>query len=209
MMAKVIAVETYTGQPLKYTELYKGFGGDFLGVVINKVPRKLMKKAGEEAGAGGAKVLGVMPEDRVLLAITVGELAESIGGEIINNPEKSGELVESYMLGVMTPDTGTEYFKRKSNKAALIRQERADMQLAALETPTSCLVLGGGSGTPIYNVLNKAQRKSIPIIQTDTNISEIIENIDNIIIKTRLNQEKKLVKLGEIVKQNLDMKIFG
>jgi hypothetical protein len=82
------------------------------------------------------------------------------------------------------------------------------MQLAALETPTTCLVLSGSNQPPIYNVRHKAARKGVPIILSESNINDIVTNIEDSLLKTRLNQEKKLAKLGEIVKQNLDMKVF-
>ncbi len=209
MQAKVIAVESFTGRPAQYAALYKGFGDSFLGVVINKVPPTRLKQARETAGTGDIKVLGVIPENRVLLAITVAELAESIKGKIINNSENAGELVENFLLGAMTPDSGTEYFGRKSRKAAVIRQNRPDMQLAALETQTNCMVLAGSSEPPIYNVRAKAEKKGVPIIVTESGIEDIVKNIESSLLKTRLNQEKKLAKLGEIIKQNLDMKVFG
>lgn len=211
MKAKAIAVETYSPNStgVKFSEQYKGFGDSFLGVIINKVPPSQLKKAKEAASNGNVKVLGVIPENRILLALTVAELAEGIKGKIINNTENTGELVENYLLGAMTPDSGTEYFGRKSNKAAVIRQERADMQLAALDTATNCLVLAGSSQPPIYSVRDRAEKKGIPIILTESGISDIVTNIESSLLKTRLNQEKKLAKLGEIVKQNLDMKVFG
>lgn len=209
MKAKAIAVEAYTGEATKYAELYKGFGDSFLGIIINKVTQSLVKKVKEEAAKYPIKVLAVIPESRVLLAVTVAELAESIKGKIINKTENAGELVENYMLGVLTPDSGVDYFKRKSNKAAVIRQERADMQLAALETPTAALVLAGSSQPPIYNVLSKANKKGVPVITTESGINDIVKNIESTISGARINQDKKLAKLGEIVKQNLDMKVFG
>ena len=211
MKAKAIAVEAYAPDfsGVKYTELYKGFGDSFLGVVINKVPQSLLKKVRETAASGSVKVLGIIPENRVLLAITVAELAESIKGKIINKTKNNDELVENYMLGAMTPDSGVDYFVRKSKKAAVIRQERADMQLAALETPTAALVLAGSSQPPIYNVLNKANRRGVPVIVTESNTNDIVAGIENALAKSRLNQEKKLARLGEIVKQNLDMKVLG
>jgi uncharacterized protein len=212
MKAKAIAVEAYSGEASKYTDLYQGFGESLLGVVINKVPLSQLKRVKEAASAqfeaAGIKVLGIVPENRALLALTVGELAESIQGKILNNQDKAGELVENYMLGAMVVDSGTEYFERKSNKAAVIRQDRPDMQLAALETSTKCLVLSGGSQPPIYNVLSKAETKGVPVITTGTTVPDIIASIDNAIMHTRLRQEKKLVKLAEIVKQNLDLKVF-
>jgi BioD-like phosphotransacetylase family protein len=117
-------------------------------------------------------------------AITVGELAESVGGKIISHPEKSGELVENYMLGALTVDSGLDYFNRKKNKAAIIRQERLDMQLAALETSTTCLVLSGEENTPAYRVRQKAASHGIPIITTAMPVSDIVTRIDKLLVKT-------------------------
>jgi hypothetical protein len=211
MKAKAIAVEAYSGQASRYIDVYKGFGESLLGVVLNKVSQSQLKRVRDEATAqfskSGIKVLGVIPENRVLLAITVGELAECIQGKILNNSDKSGELVENYMLGAMVVDSGLDYFGRKSYKAAIIRQDRADMQLAALETPTRCLVLAGSNQPPVYNVLYKAESQGIPIITTETNINDIVTSIEDALMKTRFNQEKKLAKLAEVVNQNLDWKV--
>jgi BioD-like phosphotransacetylase family protein len=131
----------------------------------------------------GTKVAGRISESRTALAITVGELAEVIGGKIINHPEKSSELVENYMLGAMVVDSGLDYFNRKKNKAAIIRQERLDMQLAALETSTTCLVLSGGDITPAYRVRQKADSRGIPIVTTEAAVDVIVARIDNLIAK--------------------------
>ncbi|OGO31532.1 MAG: hypothetical protein A2Z29_10670 [Chloroflexi bacterium RBG_16_56_11] len=213
MKATVIAVETYTGNPSRFIDVYKGFGGSLLGVVINKVPMSQLQRAREEAsvrlGASGIRVLGVIPENRALLAITVGELAGSIQGAVLNNPDKSGELVENFMLGAMVVGSGVNYFARKNNKAAIIWHDRPDIQLAALETSTSCLVLSGGQHPPFYNVLQKAQSRSIPIITTDLTNNDIVTKIEDMLAKTRLNQEKKIPVLTEMLKQNLDVKAIA
>ena len=156
-------------------------------------------------GAAAIKVLGVLPEDRVLFAVTVGELADSIKGEVLNNAEKVAEVVESFMLGAMVVDSGLDYFGRKNNKAAVVRGDRPDMQLAALETSTRCLVLSGSKEPPVSSVLQKAENRGIPVISTESAIDDIIAGIEDILGKTRLNQEKKLPKLAEIIKQNLDV----
>ncbi len=210
MKARAIAVEAYTGRPSGYASVYKGFGADLLGVVINKVPASQMKRARAEAerdfGAAGIKVLGLIPEDRRLLAITVAELAASIRGKILNSPEKSGALVEQFMLGAMTVGSGLRYFNRRRNKAAIIHQDRADMQLAALETPTRCLVLAGSEKPPIFNVRHTAETKGIPIILTGTSTEEVVRSIEESLLNTRLNQVTKLEALAVLVKQGLDLK---
>ena len=210
MKAKAIAVEAYTGKASRFIDVYKGFGESLLGVIINKAPESQLKRVKDEAtaqfGGAGIKVLGVVPENRVLLAITVGELAESVGGKILNNAEKSSELVENFMLGAMVVDSGLDYFGRKNNKAAIVRQDRPDMQLAALETSTVCLVLTGSNQPPVYNVLQKAEARGIPVITTETAAKDIVESLENTLLSARLNQEKKLSRLAEVVKQNLDIK---
>jgi BioD-like phosphotransacetylase family protein len=210
MKAKAIAVEAYSGQASKYTDAYKGFGENLLGVILTKVPVSQLKRVQDDApaqfGAAGINVLGVLPEDRVLFAITVGELADSLQGKILNNAEKAAELVENFMLGAMVVDSGLDYFGRKSNKAAVIRQDRPDMQLAALETSTRCLVLSDSKEEPIYSVRQKAENRGIPIISTETTTSDIVTSIENALSQARFNQEQKLTKLTEIIQQNLDLK---
>jgi len=210
MKAKAIAVEAYSGQASGFVDSYKGFGESLLGVIINKVPQSQLKSVSEKTGSefltAGIKVLGVIPENRTLLAMTVGELAENLKGKILNSAEKSAELVENYMLGAMVVDSGLDYFGRKNNKAAIIRQDRPDMQLAALETSTRCLVLSGNAEAPVYNVLQKAEIKGIPIISTETETDDIVAIIEAALSKTKLEQENKLPILTEMVKQNLDLK---
>lgn len=208
--ARVVAVEAYSGRASRFIDNYKGFSGGLLGVVLNKVPQSRLKLVQDEAsrrfGAAGINVLGVLPEDRVLFAITVGELADSIQGKILNNTEKSAELVENFMLGAMVVDSGLDYFGRKSNKAAIVRQDRPDMQLAALETSTRCLVLSGSREQPIYSVLQKAENRSIPIISTESATSDIVAGIEHALSQARFNQEKKIPKVAEVVKQHLNLK---
>jgi BioD-like phosphotransacetylase family protein len=213
MKARVIAVEAYSGRASRFIDVYKGFGADLLGVVINKVPESRLKSELDAAGARfqteGIKVLGVIPENRTLLAITVGELAEGIGGKILNQSEKAAELVENFLLGAMIVDSGLEYFGRKDHKAVIIRQDRPDMQLAALETATSCLVLSGSENPPLYNVMYKAENRGIPVIATGAGVNDIVAKIEATLPKTRLNQAGKLKKLAEVVGRNLDTKALA
>jgi BioD-like phosphotransacetylase family protein len=210
MKAKAIAVEAYTGGASAFSDAYKGLGENLLGVVLNKVPSSQLERVQAEAsaqfGAAGINVLGLLPEDRVLFAVTVGELAESIQGKMLNNAEKAAELVENFMLGALVVDAGPDYFGRKSQKAAVVRGDRPDMQMAALETSTRCLVLSGSKEPPIHNVLEKAESRGIPIVTTENTIDDIVKTIENALSQSRINQEKKLPKLAELTKQHLDLK---
>lgn len=201
--AKVIVVEGYSPDLFKtnLADKYKGFGADLLGVVINKVPLSRMEAV---RGLGGA-VVGVIPEDRTLLSLSVAELAELVEGKIVNDAAGSAELVESYMLGALSVDSGLDYFGRKANKAVVVRGERPDMQLAALETSTRCLVISG-DGSPIYAVLKGAEDKGIPVIVTEVDTASVVDSLEQALGMTKFNQEKKLPRLAEIMKQHFDFK---
>ena len=207
--AKVLVVEGYSNQLSEVTldDSYKELGERLLGVVLNKVPRNKMEHmSGElsaQLGQAGVKVLGVLPEDRVLFALTVGELAEHLQGKILNCAEKSDELVENFMLGAMGVDPGPDYFSRKSNKAVVLRGERPDMQLAALQTSTRCLVLGGEMA-PIPAVLSQAEDKQVPIISAKGDTVALVTAIEDALSGIRFNQEQKLPRLTELIEQHFD-----
>ena len=209
--ARVIIVTACSGQ-LPGPELFdaaKGFGRYLLGAVLNRVPGRRVADVYDEisgqSGRVGVDILGVFPEDRVLLALTVGELAEWVEGEIISSPDKSEELVESLMLGAMVVDPGPEYFARKSGKAVVVRGERPDMQLAALETSTRCLILTGGT-PPVPVVLDSARIKGVPIILVKGDTITTVNSIEQVPGKGRFNQEKKLPRLTAIMEEHFDFR---
>jgi BioD-like phosphotransacetylase family protein len=195
--ARVIVVEGYSPDLLgtKPADKYRGFGGDLLGVVVNKVPTSRMEAV---KGLGG--VTGVIPEDRTLLSLSVAELAGLIAGKIVNEAGSSAGLVENYMLGALGVDSGLDYFGRKVNKAVVVKGERPDMQLAALQTPTKCLVISG-DGELIYEVLKSAEEKSVPIIVTDENTTSVMDSIERALGMTKFNQPEKLPRLAEVMKE--------
>jgi BioD-like phosphotransacetylase family protein len=209
LKAKVVVVEGYSPELFraKFLDKYSDFGEYLLGVVLNKVPGSQLEAVSEQLSAqgGGVDVLGVLPEDRALLGLTVGELAELIEGEILNGAEKSAELVESFMLGALTLDSGLYYFGRKNDKTVVVRVDRPDMQLAALETSTRCLVLSG-DGSPIDAVRRSAEDKGIPIIVTKADITSVVNSVEQALGRSKFNQAKKLPRLAEIMKQRFDFK---
>jgi len=197
--ARVIIVEPYSEGLSAAMPSYQDFGEYLLGVAVNKVPRSRLSA---QFGKGEVNILGLLPEDRILAALTVGELAEHIQGEILNGAEKSSELIEDFMLGAMTVDSGLDYFGRKDNKAVVVKGERPDMQLAALETSTICLVVSGGV-SPIHTVLRSAHDKGIPIILTKDDVNATVSSIELALGKSRFNQ-KKLTRFVEIMERHFN-----
>jgi BioD-like phosphotransacetylase family protein len=210
--ARVIIVDTAvdsSGEGL--ISAGKAFAKLLLGVVLNKVPASQAERARSQTTAELAKdsinTLAVLPEDRALFTLTVGEVATQVQGEFLNNANKSEELVENLMLGAMTVDTGPLYYGLKANKAVLLRSERSDMQLAALQTSTRCLVLSGKREL-LPQVMNEADNKEVPIIQTDGDVASIISSIEDALARNRFNQTGKLPRLAELMEQHFDFGVL-
>ncbi|MBM4433150.1 MAG: phosphotransacetylase family protein [Chloroflexi bacterium] len=205
--AKVLIVEAYPKQISKAIDSYKIWGALLLGLVWNKVPKgqleQVQKELSKQLSGAGINFLGVLPDDRILFTLTVGELAEQLKGKIINSSEKSNDVVENIMLGSMYVDSGLEYFGRKNNKAVIVKGERPDMQMAALETSTNCLVLTDNK-KPIPAVLHKAEEKKVSLIQVKENLTATVTAVEGAPGKSRFNGEAKLSRLTEIMTQHFN-----
>ncbi len=179
------------------------FGERLFGVVVNKVPFKQLSLVKDMVSEAGVNILGVLPEDRLLLSLTVEEVASCVGGKIIGEARGTEELVENFMLGAMYVGSGLEYFSLKANKAALLRCERPDMQLAALETETRCLLLTG-AGEPLPAVLSRARDKGVPIIRVQGDITSVVSSLESALGRTKFIQEKKLPHLSRLLEEHFD-----
>jgi len=186
----------------------KALGDSLLGIVINLVPehRIAILKAGlvREVEASGVKVLGVLPDDRALFTITVGQLAEHIGGTILNSQDRSGELVESLMVGALSFDSATSYLTTKANKAVITRGDHADIQLAALNTSIRCLVLTDNID-PNPTIMSRALELNVPIVLVEKDTTSTLEALEGLFEKASLYQEKKADRLVQLVEQYLDL----
>lgn len=211
--AKVVLVVTYTElTDDKVIATYKSFGQQMAGIVINKVPVSQLSRVRSEESASlnkaGVRVLGILPEDRTLMTFSISELAKLIDGQVLNSSEKSQELAVSFMLGAMTVDSALPYFNRMTNKVAVIRSERPDMQMAALQTSTRALVVTGTSKM-IPQVQNLAEDKHVPVISTKYDCTTVTSRLEEGIVKTRFHQKNKLARLMELMSQGFDFHLLS
>ncbi len=181
--------------------------GQPMGIVINFVPNSRIEQLRLQLAGlfdkAGIKVLGILPEVRSLLGVTVGEMIEILDGEVLTPADNADEIVENVMLGAMTPDSGAIYFGRKENKAAVIHGDRADMQLAALETSTKCLVLTNNV-KPLPAVMSQAQDKHVPIIMVKQDSSAAVTSIEEALSKANFKNPRKLETFGNILDRYFD-----
>jgi BioD-like phosphotransacetylase family protein len=183
-------------------------GGHLIGVIINAVPQRRMDSVKATIlpaiEQSGVKVLGVLPEERVLLTVSVGELVEHLGGNILSSPERSGELVESIMVGAMSPDPAISYLSLKPRKVVVTHGDRPDIQLAALETVTSCLVLTNDI-SPLPTILTRAKSVKTPIAVVKDDTLHAVEALESVWDKAKFSHPQKVDRLVQLLEQYLDL----
>jgi BioD-like phosphotransacetylase family protein len=182
-------------------------GDSFCGILINRVPEDasdfVKKIAIPFLENKKIKVFGVLPEVRGLSALTVGELINLLEAEVLTKYQRLEALVENLTVGAMTAEAALSRFRRSSNKAVITGGDRTDIQLAALETSTTCLILTGNL-RPSPLVIKQAEEFGISVLLVRTNTMETIEQIEKFFGKTRLGQTAKLKQFQSLLDTHLD-----
>lgn len=187
------------------------FGKGFLGVVLNWVPeRRLEFTRGLLARfmtSQGVRLFGSIPTDHVLRSITVDELARGLNGQIICARDRGDELIESMMVGAMGQEQALRLFRKQANKVVITGGDRADIQLAALETPTRALVLTGGH-QPSPLVLGQAEEIGVPLILVDYDTATAVEMVEAAIGHQKVHSPAKIEKIRGFIREGLDLDLM-
>jgi hypothetical protein len=119
----------------------------------------------------GLKAAGAVPEDPLLSAFTVADLAEWTGGEILCCPEKAGEWIVSFTIGSRMLEGPLALFKQVYNKIILVR-------LGGGETgPVGGILLTGGKA-PGDLLLRRAVEQALPLVLVATDTFQTMERLE-------------------------------
>ena len=183
-------------------------GDGMCGIILNRVPNEAIKFVTDLAipyfENRGIPVFGVIPEAPSLAALTVGELNDVLDAEVLTKFFRPQAMVENLVVGAMTAEAALSRLRKYRNKAVITGGDRTDIQLAALETSTTCMVLTGNL-RPSGLVIKQAEEFGVPILLVRSNTMETIERIDTIYGKTRLGQTAKFEHFQKLLDQNVDV----
>jgi BioD-like phosphotransacetylase family protein len=208
--ALVIVVMSYTSD-LAVEDVLRAkqvFGDRLAGVVLNGVTRYKLREVRAQLApmieAEGVKVLAAIPEDRRLLGVSVGQLAQHLNGKFLNWEEKKDNFVEHFLIGGLILDWGVLYFERFANKAVIVRGDKPDIQMAALGTTTSCIVLTGGH-SPIQYVSYEAGEEEVPLIQVEADTLSTAAALESLQEKAIFDHPVKQEQFRELMSKHGDL----
>lgn len=149
-------------------------------------------------------VAGVIDADPMLSSVTVTEIVESLGGTVLSADMNLDARVESFMVGAMGQDKALRFFRRRANKAVITGGDRSDVQLAALETNTRCIILTGNL-PPAALVLSRAEELGVPMVMVGMDTLSAVEKMETLLGKVRLHDPGKADRIREMFAAAVDV----
>jgi hypothetical protein len=210
--AKVIVVDRFhwPGEAVDGILHMKLVAGDrVIGVVFNHLSRARVNRIKEQVQpflqANGLSLLGTIAEDKTLSAVAVSELVKALDGQVLCRDDKLDDLVENLSIGAMNIDAALRVFQRVPNKAVITGGDRADIQVAALETSTKCIILTGGM-YPNERILTHAEESGVPIIMVSSDTKNTVDTCSDLFGSLSLRGETKIERIRQMAETALDWK---
>lgn len=192
-------------------EAKRQLGDRLLGVVINDVPdtdRDMVEKTVcPFLEKQEIPVFGIMPRNAILRSVSVGELVKQLDADVLCCPDRMDLMVESLTIGAMNVNSALKYFRKAHNMAVVTGGDRTDLQLAALETSTHCLILTGHL-PPKDTVKQRAEDLEIPVLSVDLDTLTTVEIIDQTFGQVRLHEAIKVACIQELMAEYFDIQRF-
>jgi len=183
------------------------FGESLAGCVVNKRTRYAEHDASArlavELEDAGMPVLGVLPEERLLLAPTVQQAAEHLGGTYFAGEDGGGELIEHFLIGGLITEWGGNYFGRLPNQAVVVRGGRIDIQMSALNFPLNALFLTGCE-TPSQYVYQRADDLDVPLIAVGSNTHDTAAALESLSDTVSVHHAAKAERAGAMARECVD-----
>ncbi|MCL6584218.1 MAG: phosphotransacetylase family protein [bacterium] len=207
--AKVILIDRFTNEVCVdcILGIKESLGDRLCGVILNRVvPERIdyvQRRIIPFLSTRGIDTFGIIPYDQLLNAVTVKELSEALGAEIICCHDQVDELVENYVIGAMTVDRALKYFRQKKNKAVITGGDRPEIQLAALETSTKCIILTGNL-YPSELILVQAEEHHVPVMVAKDDTQATVEKVERIFGRIRVRDQRKVARALELIDQCID-----
>jgi BioD-like phosphotransacetylase family protein len=183
-------------------------GKRLIGFVLNDVPAEQTQSVETTVRdfleQQGIPVLGILPRNDLLRSVSVRELVHQLNAEVLCRRDRLDLMVESLAIGAMNVNAAVKYFRKRRNMAVVTGGDRVEIQQAALETSTQCLILTGQLPPPSF-ILNRAEELEIPILSVDLDTLTTVEIVDRAFGQVRVHEPIKVQCIRHLMAENFDI----
>ena len=149
-------------------------------------------------------VLGTIPYEPRLGMFRAKEILDEVGGECVAGSNGLDKMVENVVIGAMTADTALPIMRRIPRKCVITGGDRSDLQLAALTTDISALVLTGGI-RPNSHVMAEAHAQDVPVFVIAAHTYEVAERFERLESRINPDDEDMLAVIKDLIGDHVDL----
>jgi BioD-like phosphotransacetylase family protein len=184
-------------------------GDRLAGVLFNVVPEAAYDTLAEDVmpflEGRGVPPAGAITRDDRLAGVSVADLAESLGAEVLTDEASTDTLVERFTVGAMGSSSALEYFRRARNAVVITGGDRPDVQRSALEAAgVKCLLLTGGYRPP-GALLGKAEEVGVPVLLVDGDTRATIDRTESVIHAGRTRSRETVDRMETLLTEAVDV----
>ena len=212
VLVSTMCDDTVVDRVILQKKVMDTFHGNFLGAVLNCIPKTSIERVKGFASPilrkHGIDVLGVIPDQVSLRAPTVGEICKNITCTVLTCKDRMDLLVEDLLVGAMTPESAVSYFRKSLRKAVITGGDRVGVQLAALQTDTSVLILTGNI-YPDVRILARAEQVGVPVLLVPYDTYTTVKEVANLSGRIKPGETKKIELAKNLVKEYVNWKTIS
>jgi BioD-like phosphotransacetylase family protein len=182
-------------------------------VIVNKVLPEKLDFSTEFAKRGlkrkGLDLLGVLPYRPVLSSPTIELIREELGAARLNDVDGSNNIVESIVVGAMSPQNALRHFK--SGSLVITPADRDDLILAIAaalgrnEAHALCGLILTGDLQPSAAVAEAVKRMPFPVLQAPMETYQAASKVHDVTVKTRPDDTTKISVIRDLIAQHVDV----
>ena len=150
-------------------------------------------------------VYGAIPRVKELSGVTVGELADSLGCDVLTSEASLDAHVERFTVGAMGGNSALAQFRRSRDAVMITGGDRSEVQTAALEASgIEALLLTGGFRPPSA-VLGRAENEGVPILLVQSDTRTTIDRVEEVLRSGRTRSEATVDRMAELLDAGVDV----
>ncbi|MFT4883188.1 MAG: BioD-like phosphotransacetylase family protein [Natronomonas sp.] len=184
--------------------------GDRLGgVLFNAVPDAAFDDLATDVvpflEGRGIRVYGTIPYQTDLAGVSVADLANELGAQILTEDAPTDALIQQFVVGAMTANEALKGLRRVRDAALVTGGDRTDIQTTALEASgVKCLLLTGGIRPP-EAALGRAESEGVPVLLVRTDTKTTVDRAEAVISSGRTRDAETVDRMGELLRDYTDV----
>jgi BioD-like phosphotransacetylase family protein len=186
----------------------ESLGDRLRAVLLNRVPEEERSAVAGDVmpylESQGIPVAGALPNQRELAGVTVADLVDELGGELLTDAPTDG-FVDRFVVGAMSGEEALRFFRRTTDAAVITGGDRADVHAAAIEAPgVRCLVVTGGH-RPSSSVLGRAAERDLPVLALSGDTLSTVERAEDVVRAGRTRDERTVRRMKDLLVEHVDV----